>query len=196
LLHGYGANQYHLPALGPLIDPDARYLVVGARGPLDIDADGARWYDRVGDRPDPAQFHRCLGLVDDLLDDLCAERGFDRSLAVVGGFSQGAGLALALGLRSSERSRPAGLICMCGLLPDVEDLDLDLLSAPPVLAQHGVDDPIITADRVHPMLDRLRGAGVALTSRTYPMGHAVTLESLADARSWLTALTGGERPGD
>ena len=48
--------------------------------------------------------------VDDLLDAACAEHGFDRNEAVVGGFSQGAGLALALGLGPSERARPAGVL--------------------------------------------------------------------------------------
>ena len=60
---------------------------------------GFSWYD-IGRRdPEVAGFAEALAAVDDLLDAACEEHGFDRSEAVVGGFSQGGGLALALGAR-------------------------------------------------------------------------------------------------
>ncbi len=82
--------------------------------------------------------------MDDLLDAACEEHGFDRAQAVVGGFSQGAGLALALGLGPSDRPRPAGVLAMSPFVPPgLLGIDLESARDVPVLLQHGTNDPMI-----------------------------------------------------
>src|SRR6478736_6571224 len=86
LLHGYGADERDLGGLLGYLDPQAM-------------ADG---------------FTEALAAIDDLLDAACEEHGMQRADAVVGGFSQGAGLALALALAlgPTDRARPAGVLAM------------------------------------------------------------------------------------
>ena len=57
-------------------------------------------------------FASALSAVDDLLDETCAEHSMKREEAVVAGFSQGGGLAFALGLGRNDRPHPAGVLAM------------------------------------------------------------------------------------
>ncbi len=66
---------------------------------------GSTW-PRRSPTTSPTPSPTALAAVDDLLDAACAEHGFERAQAVVGGFSQGGGLALALGARP-VRAHPA-----------------------------------------------------------------------------------------
>ena len=62
------------------------------------------------------------------------------------GFSQGASLTLALGLRTGDRPRPAGLLAMSGFLPEPDGVEFDFTGAPPVFVAHGTNDDLIPAD--------------------------------------------------
>src|SRR5204862_345034 len=121
----------------------------------------------------------------------------DRSRSVVGGFSQGGALALALALRRSERARPAGVLAFSAYLPDVDGVELDWDAAPsiPVLVQHGTDDPLIPVDVGGRALARtLMDHGVPTTYSEFPMGHSVAMAGLEEAHAWLLAVL--RRPCD
>ena len=61
LLHGWSAEQHHLAAYVPLVDPDERFTAVCPRAPHDLpEGDGASWYDRTETGPDPASFLAAL----------------------------------------------------------------------------------------------------------------------------------------
>src|SRR5262249_42460767 len=120
LLHGYGADERDLGGLLGYLDPDGRFAAVLPRGPVAAPP-GFSWFGPAPGAPDPDEiadaFAEALAAVDDLLDAACAEHGFERAEAVVGGFSQGAGLALALALGPSEKPRPAGVLAMSPFVP-------------------------------------------------------------------------------
>ena len=72
---------------------------------------GFAWYDiaasrRGRRRPTRTSCSSRSHALDDLLDEVCAEHDKPRSEAIVGGFSQGAALAVALAYRASERAAP------------------------------------------------------------------------------------------
>ncbi len=195
LVHGYGANEQDLAGLLPYLDPDSRFLVVLPRGPLAA-GPGFAWYDVTGNREQivPA-FHEALDALDELLDASAAEHGLAREDAIVGGFSQGAGLMLALAFRSGV-TRPKGVLTMSGLLPDFleDELDWGAAAEVPVLVQHGAQDPMIPVARARALAESLEEHGVPVTYREYPMGHQVALESVEDAKAWLGRVVAGERP--
>ena len=189
-LHGYSANEYHLAAYGPLIDPDARFLTASARGPLLVPPDGAAWWDI-----DLETFEQDHGLVpgvlralDRLIDDLCRGRGFRREEAVLGGFSQGAALALALAFRRGA-PRHAGVVCLSGFLLDGPAVDWDVAANRdvPVFVGHGSQDPIIATERFDATVSTLREAGLVVDAHTYRTAHDIHLDELVDLRDWLTA---------
>jgi thioredoxin 1 len=162
---------------------------------------GYQWYDSIGLPKGGPGFLESLDALDDLLDEASAEHGRARDEAVVAGFSQGAAMALALGLRRSDerhsdRPRPAGLLAMSGFLPDVDGLQYDFTEAPPVLIQHGTHDPVIDVHFGRLSAEALAANGVPVVYREYPMGHQVAPESLAEAAAWLDAVIQGIRPAE
>ena len=56
---------------------------------------------------------------------------------MLGGFSQGAVMSLALGL-GAGRPRPAAIVALSGFIPEVEGWELDLAPPfPPIAIGHG-----------------------------------------------------------
>lgn len=202
LLHGFGADQYDLAPIAPHLDPEERFLVVCPRGPHAAPP-GAAWYPFGGTNPEAAR--HSVDLLDDLLDQLCAEEGMRREEAVIAGFSQGGSMALMLGLRASDRPRVTGVLCMSGFLADGRGVDMaweapgwgdgvgpdDL---PPVLVQHGTLDPMVPIERGRKVTADLTARGLAVRHLEYPMEHQLALESVQDAHRWLDQVVAGERP--
>jgi phospholipase/carboxylesterase len=195
LIHGKGANEHDLEALVPYLDPEGRFLTVLPRAPIPF-MGGWQWYETDGIPRGGPELLPSVDLLDDLLDSACAEHHFDRAQAIVAGFSQGCALTLALGMRRSDRSRPAGLLAMSGFLPERDGLEYDFPAAPPVLVQHGVDDPLIGVEQGRRTATRLAAEGVPVVYREYPMAHQVGEESLQDAMAWLALVLAGQRPAE
>lgn len=196
LVHGKGANEHDLAPLVQYLDPEGRFLTVLPRAPLPF-MGGWQWYDTEGIPRGGPQLPTSVDRLDDLLDSACAEHGFERSQAIVAGFSQGCALTLALGLRRSDRPRPAGLLGMSGFLPERDDLEYDFAGAPPVLIQHGVEDPLISVAQGRRSAARLAGEGVPVVYREYAgMAHHLNNESMMDAMTWLALVMAGGRPAE
>ena len=193
LIHGKGADEHDLAPLITQLDPESRFLTVLPRAPLPF-MSGWQWYDTDGIPRGGPELIPSVDALDDLLDSCCAEYGFERAKAIVAGFSQGCAVTLALGLRRSDRPRPAGLLGMSGFLPEREGLEYDFATASPVLIQHGIYDPVISVDFGRKAAARLAAEDVPVVYREYPMGHQVAEESLHDTRSWLSLVLAGERP--
>ncbi len=200
LVHGYGADERDLGGLLPYLDPEGRFAVVLPRGPeAAAGTPGFAWYSwsPQGDF-DPEAFTRSLDALDDLLDEACEEQGFERAQALVAGFSQGAGMMLALALRRSDRPRPLGVLAMSPALPglDVFDADWEAGKEIPVLVEHGDQDPLVPVARARQLARVLQSSGVPVVYAEYPMGHQVALESIERAREWIDAVLAGEKPSE
>jgi thioredoxin 1 len=203
LLHGYGADERDLGGLLSYLDPQGGFVTVLPRGPIAAPP-GFSWFDMMGvaEQEDPeaaiAQgFADALAAVDDLLDAACAEHGLARDQAVVGGFSQGAGLALVLALGPSERTRPAAVMAMSPFVPPgVLRVDLEGAREVAVLLQHGTDDPMVPVAGTRELAKVLAGDGIPVVFGEYPMGHEVALESVQQAQGWLDRARAGERPSE
>lgn len=193
LVHNYGGNEFQMAMLGMLLDPGGRFSVVCPRGPIDTEdaADGASFYriDRATHTYDLPSFAAALDALDEALDLACDTGGFARHEAVLGGFSQGGGLALALALRRSTRARPAGVIALSAPVHPRERVEWDLPAARavPVFLAHGSEDRTFPADAAEAFAAELRATGNEVMWHRHPIRHQVTLEVLAQARDWLAA---------
>jgi thioredoxin 1 len=196
LVHGYGADERDLGGLLTYLDPDGSLAVVLPRAPFAVPGTaGFSWYGMFDGDQGEGSYGTALAQLDDLLDEQAAALGFDRSEAIVGGFSQGAGLALGLALQRSDRPRPKAALAMSPAI-DTAAFDLDADDAPPVLVQHGTNDPLIPVQRSRDLARQLRTLGVPTVYREYPMEHQVALESLHDAVDWLARVVAGELPDE
>jgi phospholipase/carboxylesterase len=190
LLHGFSAEQHHLAAYVPLVDPDERFTAVCPRAMDDLpDSDGASWYERTPDGPDPDSFRRAVDTVDTFIATECDAVGIAPERCVLGGFSQGGFLALALALRPGAR-RYAGVWAMCCALPQVAGFELDPNDGDgrPALIQVGERDEIIPPDRGRAAAAALRSGGWNVTEAGYDMAHSQTIEMMIAARAWLALV--------
>jgi predicted esterase len=190
LFHGWSAEQHHLAAYVPLVDPGERFTAVCPRAFHDLpEGDGASWYDRTPEGPVPTSFHAAVDALAAFTSEEMDAAGVAADRCVVGGFSQGGFLALALALRTGA-PRWGGVWAMCCGLPEVEGLELDLGAGAgsQALVQVGERDTIIPPERGRAAADRLRAAGWDVTAAGYDMAHSQSIEMMVDARHWLAGM--------
>ena len=149
---------------------------------------GAHWYivKQVG-YPDPATFLPTYELAGRWLDDLWQETGIPPERTILGGFSQGAVMAYALGL-GRGRPRPAALVAFSGFVPTVPEFELDLSPPlPPVAIGHGTHDEIIGAEWGRRARDLLSAVGADVTYRESPLPHAIDPRFAGELAGWIPA---------
>ena len=198
LIHGFGADERDLAGLLPYLDPDGSYCVLLPRGPEEVaGTPGYAWYqwDSTGS-PDIARFTESLDALDALLDAECKERGFERSEAILGGFSQGGGMALAMALRSGP-IMPKAVLAMSPALPGPPLpvlVDAERIKGLPILIEHGSEDEIVPVAKARSLARDLESRLMPITYLEFQMGHGVAIEGIEAARSWLSAVEAGELP--
>lgn len=180
LFHGRGADEHDLYPLLDLLDPERRLAGYTPRAPLALPPMGAHWYvvPRVG-YPDPATFASSYALAAEWVDGL----GFPPEQTILGGFSQGAVMSLALGL-GRGRPRPAAIVAFSGFVPTVDGWEPDLSSpVPPVAIGHGTYDDVIPVTFGRAARDLIGAENVLY--REYPLGHQIDPGFLDEVRRWL-----------
>jgi phospholipase/carboxylesterase len=179
LLHGRGADEHDLFPLLDALDPERRLHGYTPRAPLALPPGGAHWYavPRVG-YPDPETFRAGLAELTAWFDAL----PFPPERIVLGGFSQGAVMAYALGL-GRGRPRPAALLAFSGFIPTVEGWEPDLEPPfPPLAIAHGVYDPVIPVEFARSARGVLEGAGAEVLYRESPIEHWIDPQAVVDVR--------------
>jgi phospholipase/carboxylesterase len=191
LLHGRGADEHDLAPLADALDPERRLVALMPRGPLSLPPGGAHWYRvmQIG-YPDPSTFLPTYRAAAAWLDDALAQRGVAIERTVLGGFSQGAVMAYALGL-GEGRERPAALIALSGFVPTVDGfaLGLDGLDGYPVAIGHGRFDPVIEARFGRDASERLAEAGADVLWRESPVAHTLDPDFLPELRGFVQRAT-------
>jgi phospholipase/carboxylesterase len=188
LLHGRGTSEQDMAPLLDVFDPRERLVGAFPRGPLQLPPIGQHWYAVEDGRPDPETFQATFERLGPWLARLAERTGVPIERTVLGGFSQGAVMAWALGL-GAGRPRPAGILVMSGALPAVPgfDLQLDGLAGLPVAITHGTQDPIIPIALGHDARDRVRAAGGNVVYRETDVPHIVDPRVVPGLVSWLDA---------
>jgi phospholipase/carboxylesterase len=191
LLHGRGADEQDLFGFLDILDPEHRMVGVTPGGPLFLSPGGRHWYvvPRVG-FPDPETFAASYGLLDGFLDAVATATGVAPERTLLGGFSQGAVMAYALGL-GRGRPTPAGIVAMSAFIPTVSGWEPDLQRPGlPVWIAHGVNDPVISVDFARGARERLEGAGLPVTYHETPGAHHVDPRVLAELPGWVRSAVG------
>ncbi|GGL81434.1 hypothetical protein GCM10010840_19000 [Deinococcus aerolatus] len=181
LLHGRGGTAQDILSL----EAD---LNLSAFSYLAPQANGNSWYPQSFLAPveqNQPHLDAALATVDALLAEL-ETQGIPPQNVVLGGFSQGACLALEYVSRS--RARLGGVVALSGALITLEDTgDLGGL---PVFMGVAPDDAHIPLKRFEASADALRSRGAAVDARVFPgLGHAINAEELDAMRALMQAIT-------
>jgi phospholipase/carboxylesterase len=195
LLHGFGAPGDDLVPLGGalarvlpapvrFVFPAAPIALGGMYGPgrawwkidldeLDREMRAGRLRDRRNDVPPELAAARAA--VNELVDSLGNTR------VVLGGFSQGAMLALDVALHRDQP--PAGLVLMSGtLLAESEWTPrLPRLAGVPVAMSHGRHDPLLPFAVADELRGKLVAAGARVDWQPFDGGHEIPPPALGAA---------------
>jgi len=193
-LHGLGAGADDFAPLVPYLDaPHLRFIFPQAPlRPVTINFGAVMpaWYDirtlrRDADREDAEHIRTVSTELRDLLAAL-EDQGIPAHRIVLAGFSQGAAMALHVGLRYP---RPlAGLLILSGYLVIEDSLETEADPANAATAIqfcHGSRDGVVPMASGRASFERLREGDRDLRWLDYPIGHEVCDEEIADIKAWL-----------
>lgn len=196
-LHGQGASSEDLiPIFKNLTDSRALGLrYVAPNAPLRrLTALGNRmgraWYDGAApdsDEPDPESLAETHTQLTALLDSE-HRNAIPSSKTVIGGFSQGAALALYTGLQHPHAL--AGIVALSGELLNPDDLANRIHPAnatTPILMIHGTEDAAVSLQEAEANRDRLRAQGLPVDWHTLALGHEISMDTIAIIDQWILA---------
>jgi phospholipase/carboxylesterase len=189
LLHGRGTSEQDVAPLIDVFDPRRRLVGAFPRGPLQLPPIGHHWYATGDDgQADAETFLATFERLQSWLEGLAARTGVPIGRTVVGGFSQGAVMAWALGL-GPGRPRPAGILAMSGALPAVPGfvLQLENLGGLPVAITHGSQDPLVAVERGQDARDRAAAGGADVVYRETAVPHIIDPRVVPGLVTWLDA---------
>lgn len=194
LMHGLGADGHDFADVATILSRAAaprRWRFVLPHAPpqaVTINAGMCMpaWYD-ILDLSQPRAVNwdtvaQSQQRIEALIANQCSGR------IVLAGFSQGAAMALHVGLRRQESI--AGILAMSGYLLESDEHPCPAkLADLPVGIFHGSDDPVVPLIAAEQAKVALDAAGFSPTIKVYGgMGHSVCDDEIRDVYEWLDLL--------
>lgn len=196
-LHGLGADGHDFAPIVPELAaglPPLRFVFPHAPvRPITINGGMSMrgWYDLYGTelaaREDNAGIRESIAHVHGLLDAQRAA-GIGAERLLLAGFSQGGAITLAAGLRYPHAL--AGLVALSTYLPLGATLAAEAHAEnlrTPVFMAHGSLDAVVPQKLGEMSRDHLKSLGYAIAWHSWPMGHFVVQEEIAELRRFLQA---------
>lgn len=201
LLHGYGSNGEDLISLAPHLSraaPGALFVAPDAPEPVPGVPGGRQWFGLA--TMAAASLERGVRAAAEplsrFLDRELARHALEHDRLALVGFSQGAMMALHVGLRRDPG--PCAIIGFSGALAGAQALRAEARAWPAVLLVHGDLDDRIPVDAMFEAADAIAAAGgSAQWHVSYGTPHAIGPDGLHLAGAFLKdALAGrlGRRP--
>lgn len=191
LLHGYGADAASMVPVARALSnalPTAVVLVPDGCEPWDGGPGGRQWFSRVDlDGPTrTARTEQVSARLSAWLDRTLAARALPADRVVFSGFSQGAMLAMHLGLHHSPAAR--AVVAFSGRF--VDGVETPGPAGLPVMVIHGDRDAMIPFSEAAISERELVKRGAVVTRVDRPgMGHEIDMPALTAATRFLrTAL--------
>lgn len=180
LIHGYGANGDDLLSLGNAwaeLLPDT--LFVAPHGPTvcEMNPAGNQWFDLRDWDPGRIikEVQNLTPAFNQYLDNLLKANDLSNDKLALVGFSQGAMLAMHIGL---HRPQCAGVVAYSGgFLEDPKEL---IIARPPILLVHGDQDDVIGHSFSEQAEERFKSLGIPVNlSILTGLGHGIDPRGLA-----------------
>ncbi len=195
LLHGYGSDGNDLIAMAPAFQPLLPGAIfVSPHAPTPLGMGGYQWFpiDWTGDRLASRQtgVTTTRPVLEEFLNDLWRQTGIAPERTILAGFSQGAMMALHVGLSLPKEQTLMGVIGMSGAFLPPDNFGAPELARPPVCLVHGdmdeVVDPNNSADANALLLD----AGFDVSYHvSRGVGHGVSPDGMDAIADFIARIT-------
>ena len=196
LLHGYGSDGADLIGLAPHwqgVMPDAMFVSPNAPEQCRQLASGYQWFDVSFDGDRLAK--RQLGVVQarpilvEFLEDLWSQTGVTPENTILAGFSQGAMMALHVGLSLDKPLM--GIIAFSGAFLPPEGFGTSPLPKTPVCLVHGDMDTVVDPEHSADADVALRLAGYDVSYHVSEgVAHGIAPDGLAFASEFIVRVAG------
>ena len=149
------------------------------------------WYDLYAETIDEQEkedidgMNESAAVINALIEE--QRRQYPNSPIWLGGFSQGAAMALLVGM--SQITPVAGIIALSGYVPKhprFAELS-DVAKQTPIFMAHGTLDSVISIAQAREGLEVLNNAGASVEFSDYPMMHEICPDEVADIAEFITA---------
>lgn len=192
LLHGVGADGNDLFGLAPyyqMVMPDALIVTPNAPFRFDMAPVGYQWFSirDLETVPRIDGVRAAAPALNAFIDAELARLGLSEDRLVLAGFSQGAMMALHVGLR---RAKPAAaIVSHSGMLIGAERLDSEIRVRPPVLLTHGAADDVVPPASLAAAKAALAAVGVPVTAEMVQgLGHGIDETTIRTALRFLAEV--------
>ncbi len=204
LLHGFGAPGHDLVSLAQFIRAPVRFVFPEA--PIELGGlygDARAWWlldlarleqdlrtgairDRRSEVPEGLEAARTQLL--EFLEQLEERYSLENNQLVLGGFSQGAMLALDVALH--REVAPAGLVLLSGTLlaQAIWEARMTMLAHVPVFQSHGMHDQLLPFSIAELLRDEMRAAGANVEWCAFHGGHEIPPSVLDGVTKLLATL--------
>jgi phospholipase/carboxylesterase len=201
LLHGFGANRQDLAPLAQVVKlksapswifPDAPetppdLALFGGRAWFSLEMSQLQMRAQNPDGPlyDAAHVTRLRKATDNILSPFLWSLSEKYSSLILGGFSQGAMMALDWAWRHYDPS-VKGLLLMSGAWPYLETpTECRIPKGLPVFMSHGSSDPVLRYPHSVRMKTALESQGAQIENVVFPGGHEIPQNVLMRAQKFL-----------
>jgi len=182
LLHGYGSNGNDLISLTRFWQNDlenALFVAPNAPESCAINPMGYQWFaldtEREMSRLKGAE--KARSALNEFLEDFWRQTGLGPKDTLLVGFSQGAMMALDVGLRLKEAV--LGIVAFSGALIEQENLSSEIKSRPPVCLVHGLADDVVPPKLSEKAAEILDDLNVRVALFMEPgAGHTISMSGL------------------
>lgn len=188
LLHGYGSNEKDLFSYAKHFHPSM--MVVSPRAPITLQANKYSWYplnrSQSGWNYDAEAMLASSDKLLDYISQLIKDKGVNPDKVYLGGFSQGAIMSLATGLRYPEKI--AGIISLSGeVYPEVMERVAEpfKLQKTQLFVSHGTQDMVLPVQPMQAATKELKAAGLVISEHYYDIGHSINSEGFSELLKWL-----------
>jgi phospholipase/carboxylesterase len=200
IMHGWGATAEDAAYFSSLLDlPNVQLILPEGPFPHPYSPIGRMWYGLPdplydfqfqADLSDSVELQTSRRLIHELLSELPGQTGVPLAKTIVGGFSQGAAMAIDVGLDLPL----AGLMVLSGYLhqplvprspaPSTQPIASTLTA--PILQVHGTIDPVVPLAAAQATRDALHAIGLTVQYQEIPgMGHEIAPPVLAQMQDFI-----------
>jgi phospholipase/carboxylesterase len=178
-LHGSGSKAQSLASMAPALHlPDFQFIFPNAPYPDPSVPGGRMWYDLKS--PQHKGLTQSRQRLINWLKALSNSTGIPLESTILSGFSQGAAMALEVGLMLPL----AGVVSLGGYLPTTPK-PISMAALPPVLMVQGRFDKIVTEAEAQEARANLEALGVKVKYREFDIGHELKPPSLTEMRNFV-----------